>query len=849
MNFATIRKNLIRIVVLIVVFIATLIVASRILNRDIDNITMDLEPATLPVIDMVRGDFLYNKLYGYTGKRDVTETAENLTVLGDERNLSFRVKTYGNEYESILYEVRSSNGERLIEFGEVEDIKKSGYYLTANLSFKDLLTKDVYYSLELTFNGPEDKSVYFYTNIVWGDDLGADDKLSFAEYFHDKLFDKENASEIRKYIETNSSLNDNSTFASVDIHSSLDQITYGDLKVTQTGEPDIAIKEISEQMAEITIDYFAFSGDDENKIYYRLTEYFRVKTGKERMLLIDYQRTMEQVPDEDSLCVNDKIVLGIADRGVNYSESEDGNTVAFVYGGRLYSYQSKENKLTRVFSFSGNEEFDERAIHSAHDIKILDIEESGTIKFAVYGYMNSGRHEGEVGIEVYSFDGKLNTIEELIYLPYERSWGTLKAELNTLLYLNREEHLFLALENKVYCVDLKSRKYTVRNDLGGDDTLVTSADHRILISRSAYEESQLSKSITLTNLKSEKDKEIAATEGDCIRSLGFIGPDVIYGMAHIENIRRESSGRLFFPMYSIVICDEEGNLIKKYEYDGYYVVSVELNDNQLTLKRVSIDEKGKIKDEKPDYITAEDVTGGVNVTDATAVVDTYKTYVQLQLPGEVDSDLLKVASPKEVVYEGGRDLALEIEKIDRYTVYDAYGVADIFNLASNAIELANVKAGWVCDQNGDILWKRTPRSTKNQIMAIEAEGCETDESPLAVCLDAMLANEGIIRNSQYLLDEGSSVLQILGDNMENCKILDLTDCELDMMLYYVNIETPVLVMTGDEDALLIVGYNDTNSYIVALDPKKGSLEKMAYDDAAELFKDYGNNFITYIKMQ
>ena len=134
-------------------------------------------------------------------------------------------------------------------------------------------------------------------------------------------------------------------------------------------------------------------------------------------------------------------------------------------------------------------------------------------------------------------------------------------------------------------------------------------------------------------------------------------------------------------------------------------------------------------------------------------------------------------------------------------------------------------------------------------MSIEGRGCEEGETTLAVCLDALLENEGVIRNSQYLLDEGNTVLQILEDNLENCKILDLTDCELDMMLYYVNIETPVLTLTGENDALLIVGYNDTTEIVVLLNPVTGTLDKMSYDKAAELFEDYGNNFITYTKLE
>ncbi len=847
MNITNLKKALIRIAVLAVVFVITLIVASKILNSERDNITMDMEKATFPVITMIRGDFSYNKMHGYVSRGYVSEMADALTVLGSSRDVSFKIDTYGNEIQEIKYEVRTTDGGRLIENGVVEGTKNVGNSVSGSFSLKDLLDKNEIYSLEMALDLGEGKELYYYTDIIWGDDLNVEEKLAFVQDFHDRLFDKENAADIRKFLETNSTLNDNSTFASVDIHSSLDQITYGDLKLVQLEEPYISLKEISEQMAEITTDYIVFSGSGDDRVYYRLTEYFRIKVGKERMLLIDYKRSMEQLPDEKKLCINDKIVLGITDRAVSYEESPDGNTVAFICAGRLYSYQSKENKLTRVFAFKGEDDFDPRAMYDGHGIKILEIDESGTIRFAVYGYMSSGRHEGEVGVEVYSFDGKLNTIEELIYIPYERSYGILKAELDTLFYLNREEHLFISFENKVYCVDLKNRKYSVRNDLGGDDTLVTSSDHRVLISRSPYSDSSLSKSITLTNLNSEKDKTITVPEGDAVRSLGFIGPDVIYGIAHISDTRMESTGRLFFPMYKIIICDEEGNTIKNYEHEGYYVTTVDKNENQLTLKRVSIDENGKVREEKADYITAEDLSASVSVTDATTVVDIYKTYVQLQLPKEVNASSFKVTEPKEVVYEGGRDLAIDIERSDRFIVYDAWGVADIFNIPSNAIDLAFERAGWVVDGDGSIIWKRTTRSSKNQIMAITEDAAEEGESTLAVCLDALLQNEGVIRNSDYLLNQGQSVLQILNENLDKCRVLDLSECKLDMMLYYVNIETPVLAMTGENDSYLIVGYNDTSSVIVVLDAAKGTLEKISYKDAEQLFDMYGNNFVTYIK--
>ena len=142
-------------------------------------------------------------------------------------------------------------------------------------------------------------------------------------------------------------------------------MTYGELAVEPYGEPAYSLKEISSSMAEVTVDYYVVSGDEDNRVFYRLKEYYRIREGKERMLLIDYQRSMSQIPNEKELCINDKIVLGITDRNVDYSESEDGNTVAFITAGRLYSYQFATNKLTRVFSFTGEDDFDPRSGYDA----------------------------------------------------------------------------------------------------------------------------------------------------------------------------------------------------------------------------------------------------------------------------------------------------------------------------------------------------------------------------------------------------------------------------------------------------------------------------------------------------
>ena len=105
----------------------------------------------------------------------------------------------------------------------------------------------------------------------------------------------------------------------------------------------------------------------------------------------------------EEMYANDKILLGITGTDIPLVESEDGNVVVFVVSNRLFSYNSSTNKLSLIFSFYDKENADDRTLYDQHGIKILNVDEGGNVQFVVYGYMNRGMHEGEVGIQLYSF--------------------------------------------------------------------------------------------------------------------------------------------------------------------------------------------------------------------------------------------------------------------------------------------------------------------------------------------------------------------------------------------------------------------------------------------------------------
>ena len=118
-----------------------------------------------------------------------------------------------------------------------------------------------------------------------------------------------------------------------------------------------------------------------------------------------------------------------------------------------------------------------------------------------------------------------------------------------------------------------------------------------------------------------------------------------------------------------------------------------------------------------------------------------------------------------------------------------------------------------------------------------------EKSNTAWCMDRLLEYEGSVRNSEYLLGKGETVLSILNEALEGRNVLDLTGCSLDSVLYYVNRDIPVLALTNSDKSYLIIGFNQLA--VVLLDPDKGWY-KIGINEAEEMFEKEGNQFITYV---
>lgn len=841
------KKTIIRIAVCVVVFLASALIIGSIMNQGHNNMTMEMAPATLPMITMESGGVACNELHGNTVEMDVAYQKDCITLLGEGRQANFTVDTFGREITGISTEVRSIDGSRLIENSEVTGWKANGKSFSVSLTLKDLIDTNTQYSLTLILELEGEQKVYYYTTILWNDDVHISEILEFATDFHGKLYDKEVAKELTKYLEPNSKLTDNGTFHKVNIHSSFQQITWGSLEPVQEDAASIRLTQISGNVASLLMDFVVSTGEGKNKIYYNVEEYYRVRYTSERMYLVDYERTMTQIPDTTRMYANDKILLGITDENVDMMESADGNTVVFSDMGQLLSYNAATNGLTVIFSFYDKDNADRRTLYDNHGIKILDVDECGNVKFAVYGYMNRGRHEGETGIQIISYDNSLNTIEEEVYIPYSKSYAVLKDEMEQLLYRNRQQHVYFFLENGVYDVDLENRSAEQLVSIRQDDSLQVSENHEIIVWQEG-DDINHSNQLNVRNLNTGEQTVIRAEDGEAIRPLGFMGEDIIYGVARESDIRTENSGQIFYPMYKVCISNSSGNNLKEYGQDGIYIVDCAIEGNQITLSRIQRSENGSYQEILNDQImnNVEEEPGQNKVV--TADIDIYERYVQIQTKTTIDTKTIKVLNPKEVVFEGGRELTLDaVSEVSRYYVYNAYGVQGIYSAPGKAVKEAYDSSGVVTNDRGITVWLKGNRVSRNQIMAIKEESVTDQKNSLTVCLDNILRHAGITRNTEYDLAQGKTAIQILEENMTGVQVLDLSGCSLDAVLYYVNQDIPVLAILEDGEAVLVTGFNEFN--VVIMEPSTGKLYKKGMNDATTWFAENGNHFISYMKIE
>lgn len=837
------NKGFIKALSLAGVFLVAVIVLEFVFNKSGEDLTTTMPKASLPVLYFDGEEEEINPLFAYTQKMNPIYTRDTITPLEGDLSLPIRIDTYGNKIKGISYEVRTLSSDRLIEDTKVDDIKESEGYVYATLPIQNLLDKDAEYQLSIKVSLAK-KDIYYYTRIIYSDDMHVKECVNFARDFHKKTFDRKNQAELTKYMEPNGTkTNDN--LCNTTIHSSIDQLFWGNLEGHVINKVQVSVKEVKKEYSVIILSYVLGStGKQGESQYYNVQEYYRIRYGSDRMFLLDFERDVNQIFQEDGDNYTEKgINLGIRSDNVNYSSNETGTIFGFVQEGDLWEYNNINNSLARVFSFRGFEEIDTRENNSQHSIRIIRVDETGSMDFIVYGYMNRGDHEGRVGISVYHYDSISNSIEELVWIPYTKSYQMMDEIVGQVLYVNDKNNFYIMSEGIIYKIDLAKKEKEILAKGTGEEWFCSSKDN----SRLAWIEGgnpNEGKTLHLYDMSTEKEKIIRAGSGEYIRPLDFIGKDLIYGIAKKKQVVTGVSGITIFPMYNVKIVDMDGTVKKEYEKNNTYVTNVSTENYTIKLNRVKYSGDSYVKINN-DTIMNMAVDSKTEAEQVTIYDDVREKLVVIQLSEALKNGNPNFLSAKMVAYTDSRTIELEnTGEENYYYVYAKGRVMMITPTASEAVKMAAKETGDVVDDQGQYIWQQAKSVYRDTLSGMKADTAKVGNKMPERALSVILRHEGITLTVGDLLDSGRTTKEILEDTLQDATVFDLSGCTLEQMLYYVSQGTPVYAMENAKKPVLICGYTKTN--IVVYDPSTNQTRSIAMKAATKTFKKAGNIFLAYV---
>lgn len=810
-----------RFLVLLVVFILGVAGTAFLMNNETTDDRSDMNDAVLPEVMVQFGDVLTNRMYGYRQPMEADFVRDSVTPLDTTKKLTLVVNPYDTKVRNLSYEIRTSDGSKVMENRTIKSLDTgSDGYLRTEIEISSGLLMNQEYSLQITLS-TNHGDAYYYTRVVSRSATYTEQYAKFADDFVQMSLDKTQADNLAAYLETSDSASSRN-FAGLNINSPLADISWGNLnpQLSKAGIP--VIKDINETTASISIEYeISAQNENGNTEYYLVTDFYRMRYDETRIRLLDFKRSASEVFDPSlSVISNSGLLLGVRSKDVDYLTNEDGSVTAFTQNGDIWSYVPDTGKFVEIFTFRKDTESDFRDARVEHDIKLLSVENNGDVDFMVYGYMNRGAHEGYSGVGIYHYNNDQGAIEEQVFIPCTESFEFLQEDLGTLSYVNQSGQLFIMIAGNLYQINIDENTYEVLADhIDSDDfgVSVTNA-HAAWKSESGDYAGQ----IEFIDFDTMERRRIAPEASQKLDLLGFMNEDLIYGIVLDGDTLPNATGYMIDGITTFRIEGFDGTVKKEYHQDGLYVAGVTVGTTlmEFTLVQKSGDiYKGVKKDNIMNNSTA--------ATDKTSVEQTSSSrqgvIVRLTSEDSPSSEEPLILYAK-VRNAGEKVVDIQVDKSsveEVYYVYAGGGLDSVWTDPAKAVQRADKQTGVVLNRAQQYVWERGNMKTQ-----ITLNTTDIPEIIRTASLDVQNLQNG------------------LGDS---AKVTDLTGCSLENVLYEVSAQRAVIARTGSDSSVVIVGYDQYNTYL--LDPSTGEVKPYGMNDSTALFKNAGNMFITYLEQK
>lgn len=808
-------KFLRKFLILLVVFVLGVAGTAFLMNNETTDDRSDMNNPTLPEVMVDFGGNLSNRMYGYKQKMRADYVRDCVTPLDTTKTLSLVVNPYDAKVKSLSYEIRTSDGSKVLENRKIKSLKSSENYLRTDIEITSPLLMNQEYSLQILLDTDEG-DIYYYTRLVSRSSTNTSQYVEFVSNFAQMCMDKNSADNLAAYLEPSESSVRN--YADISIQSSLADISWGNLspQISKKGIP--VIKDINETTASVSMEYELTAIDEEGKTeYYNVTEFYRMRYTESRIRLLDFERSAEQIFNPSLSVISDNgLLLGVRDKNVSTLTDEEGTVVAFVQAGELWTYAPDTGKFVKVFGFRKDSDSDFRDSRVEHDIKLLNVSDTGDVDFMVYGYMNRGPHEGYCGVGIYHYNCDQNVIEEKVFLPDQKSYDFLKSDMGILSYVSKDNQLFLLLSQKLYQIDIQNSKYqTLVENINEDQFAVSETNgHAAWRVTKGDQKGQ----IVMIDFETRETRNITPEQSQKLEVIGFMNEDLIYGTVQDGDVLTDENGHSKTGISTLRIEDFDGNVKKEYHQDGLYITDVTLGDTLLEFKLCK--KKGNsYKAKKKDNIMNNGSSSAGLISVEQTSSDRRGMMVRLKFKDSPGTDKPLIFQAK-LRSTDERIVQLNVESTDQevYYVYARGHLDSTWTDPAKAVKRADKQTGVVLNREQQYVWERGNVKTQYTM--------NTEDVP------------EIIRSGSWDKDKLQEGLGSAGT------IIDLTGCSLENILYEVSAQRAVIAKTDADSSVVIVGFDEYNTYI--MDPSTGEVKPYGMNDSTTLFQKAGNVFITYL---
>ncbi len=806
----------------------------------------EMDKASLPTISLAFADRYETTLHGYVQEMSLLDMREVIIPVGQEKILPLSVNAYGNKIRTLVYQVRSLDDTEYLDGGTLDEFTAEDGAFHAKIRLSNLLESGKEYQLVLTLDTPARK-VYFYTRILYANTHYATELLEFAETFSEATTNSEKASFIVNHIQPQDSSPTND-FSFTDIHSKYAMFTYSGLSVRRPGETAVRLTEFEPTQMSVTFSYDLQILKNGRWADFKVQEFYAVRYRSGRVYLLDYYRTLEeQFTPERSTREKGRILLGVGDGETSVLTSPDSTFTVFTKNRELWCYNAKTNAMNRIFSFSDASDTSDRSDYDHHEVLPVKVSQDGSVDYMVYGYMNRGTYEGQVGICFYRYDAETNAATRLFYMPVYQSELLLMMDLGTLAYVNASDVCYLRYGDGIYSIDLNSGE-SVEVSIRAYPGMYAKNERGNVVAWTEGSDLNYPERLVILNMDTQTTLVVDAEPGEYVKILDFIGNDIIYGFGSEKDSIVAANIDIKQLLNHLVIAstDEKLDVQQEYFAKGFLIVDVGVHETRVTIRRGVKQSAGEVREIDEDVLLiTQNVTGGAERSMVMSRIQEgirKEWYIQVNKSTNVDSQFSTLTPRFETLKDANVIKLLHRQK----NIYYVYGYGRLLNAESElnvAIREAYEVFGVVVDEKMNNLWSRGTRDLI-KTLSVQPYRAEKDRSALAASIQVLAAQEGIqVRDVDKALNSGLSPLSILDDALGEGRSINLYGCSLQEVLYFVNAKRPVMAITGDREAVVLVGYDRDN--VMIYDPVTGETTSMDLDEAAEYFEGLNHLFVSY----